>query len=281
MRLVYRPASIFTIGLIVQGIVMSTTRSMGRTVSDGFLSAKVDRFSVHKMSMVGALLLLGRQEKFPLGIEYIDQQAISKTLTLNIKGSTIAGALNAIVKTGKGYRWNIRNGVIDISNANMPADSGNLLYKQIPLFALPYRMPLEQANSILRISLATAIHPGLGTAGDFPVPTAATAVVGPLVLHHASVRDILNSLVRGAQQAAWIVNVPVVQLSSLPASGLWIVVEYNTMNVTDVEKMLRSNLCAKQSSHPEIFGLENLPISNTDDRLMRLSCLRTKSPPPI
>jgi hypothetical protein len=269
MRLVYRPASIFTIGLIVQGIVMSTTRSMGRTVSDGFLSAKVDRFSVHKMSMVGALLLLGRQEKFPLGIEYIDQQAISKTLTLNIKGSTIAGALNAIVKTGKGYRWNIRNGVIDISNANMPADSGNLLYKQIPLFALPYRMPLEQANSILRISLATAIHPGLGTAGDFPVPT------------DASVRDILNSLVRGAQQAAWIVNVPVVQLSSLPASGLWIVVEYNTMNVTDVEKMLRSNLCAKQSSHPEIFGLENLPISNTDDRLMRLSCLRTKSPPPI
>src|SRR5579883_356149 len=120
MRLVYRPAFIFTMGLIVQGIVMSTTISMGRTLSDDFLSAKVDRFSVHKISMVGALLLLGRQEKFPLGVEYIDQQAVSKTLTLNIKSSTIAGALNAIVKTGKGYRWNIRNGVIDISNANIP-----------------------------------------------------------------------------------------------------------------------------------------------------------------
>ncbi len=250
MRLVYRPAFIFTMGLIVQGIVMSTTISMGRTLSDDFLSAKVDRFSVHKISMVGALLLLGRQEKFPLGVEYIDQQAVSKTLTLNIKSSTIAGALNAIVKTGKGYRWNIRNGVIDISNANIPADSGNLLYKRIPLFALPHRMPLEQANNILHISLAAAIHPGLGTAGDFAVPTGATAVVGPLVLHHASVRDILNSLVRDAQQAAWIVKVPVVQLSSLPASGLWIIVEYNTMNVTDVEKMLRSNLCVEQSSHP-------------------------------
>jgi hypothetical protein len=51
--------------------------------------------------------------------------------------------------------------------------------------------------------------------------------VGPLTMHGATVRQVLNRLVSEGNKAAWVLLVPPAQLSKLPARNLWYIIAYD------------------------------------------------------
>lgn len=193
------------------------------------LARRVSSFRVEKTSKLDALLNLGRQEHIPLGIEYVDFQALEKPISINIGPSTIAETLDAIFGRGSGYSWSVQDGVLHISHKSLRKSSRNLLDRRLPRFSIR-KVSLQDGGHVLQMTLQGDLQPQLqGWVGSYPTGSSSKKV-GPLELQNITVRQALNRLVAEAGDAAWIVQVPPGALDSLPSYGLWRVIEYDEAN---------------------------------------------------
>lgn len=210
-------------------VVASHSVAKGRTKyqlgqNDG--SKAVQSFKVEKISLLDALLQLGRERSLPLGIEYIDMKAVTEPITVEVKRATVAQVLDAILSQEPGYSWSFQNGVVHITHTGVPAGGMNLLDRVLQDFSIP-RVSLTDADRMLRMTVYMDIHPeSRGFAGDFPGPISNTQL-DPLDMHDATVREVLNRIVREPRSgAAWVVQVSPEHLDELPPYGLWRVIEY-------------------------------------------------------
>lgn len=187
----------------------------------------VDSFRADKVSLIDALLQLARQEQIPLGIEYVDFEALEKPIAVNLGPATISEVLDAILKQGSGYSWSVQDCVVNVSHASISENSGNLLNTRLPRFSVP-SVSLQEGSHVLEMTLDHEIHPQVQRwFGSFPAGTSPKRI-GPLDLHNITVKQAVNRLVAEAGGAAWIVQVPPGKLGRLPSYGLWRIIEYDT-----------------------------------------------------
>lgn len=192
----------------------------------GRVGKTIESFEVEQVTLVDALLRLAQQHHLPLGIEYVDLEALREPIKLKLTQTSIAEALDAIVAQSKGYEWRLSEGVVIVSHVGVPSGRGqNLLDRTLPQFAIP-KCTLAEASNLLRMALDRDLHPDIrGWAGSYN-PGSGEKLIGPLTLRNVTVREALNRLVHDLKDAAWVIHVPPGNLDKLPNHGLWTVIEY-------------------------------------------------------
>jgi hypothetical protein len=167
---------------------------------------------------------LGQQEQVPLGIEYVDRDALEKPISHDFRNATIGEIVRALLGGTGGYTWRVRDGVLNIAHQSTAAP-GNLLDRVLPDFEIS-KCSVGTASAALYFALYRDLHPEVtGYAGEFD-PGNPDNVIGPLKLRNTPVRHVLNLLANGSKKRAWIVRVPPGHLDQLPPDGLWTIIEY-------------------------------------------------------
>jgi hypothetical protein len=191
------------------------------------LRRDVASFNVAGLSLLDALIRLGQETRTPLGIEYIDREALEKPVTLSLVNITVQRALETLLSAQKGYVFTVRDGVVDISHSGVPAGSRNLFSHVIAEFSAP-RCSVQVASNLLRMELIVDLAPSTrGFAGEFD-PGNPNMLVGPLKLRAVTVRDVLNRIVATSGKCAWIAQVRPENLDAMPSYGLWTILDYDS-----------------------------------------------------
>jgi len=228
MRLNFRASYVWVLVALV--FATGLPQSLGRaqtTQSPPVLSQSVPSFKVERLSLVDALLQLGQQEGFPLGIEYVDREALQKPISVKMDETTVGEILEELLGQNRGYSWHVREGVLTVSHASVASGRENLLERVVPQFSVP-RCSVGDASHLLLMDLKQELYPEIqGFAGEYS-PGDLGNLIGPLKLRNVPVWRVLNRLVSVNKKAAWIVQVPPGHLDKLPSCGLWTIVEYET-----------------------------------------------------
>ena len=189
------------------------------------LSERVDSYSARGLRLEDALLRLGAQEGIPLGLEYVSREGVEKPVNADFHGATVGHILERLLAGRGGYTWEVRGGVLDISQKSVSASKENLLNCVLPEFVIR-RCTVADASNALYMTLNTRLHPEItGYAGDYN-PGDIRNLVGPLNLRNPSVREVLNLLVNADKKGAWIVRAQPGSLGQLPPGGFWTIIQY-------------------------------------------------------
>lgn len=188
-------------------------------------STRVESFKADNVSLLDALLQFGRQQRLPMGIEYLDIRATDQPISVDVGPATVGKVLDTILRHEPGYSWSIQNGILHITNVGALRGRMNLLDRVLSEFSVP-KDTLTDADYLLKMTLYVELHPKVqGFGGDIPGEISRTQV-GPFKLTHVTVREALDEIVREAGDAAWVVQVPPESLDHVPSYGLWRVIEY-------------------------------------------------------
>ena len=196
------------------------------SLQGGPLSARrVGPLDIVGVPLVDALLEIAQRERIPMGIEYIDVQALTATVSVHAKETTLAGLLSLVLPRSSGYVWSERCGVIDITHVGAPIGRANLLDHVIATFDIP-RSSLDEFNSELEMALKRDLNPeASGFGGDY-ISLGPPVFVGPFHIRDASVREILSRAARQEGAAAWVVTVPPEGFSQASSHSLWKMLPY-------------------------------------------------------
>jgi hypothetical protein len=220
---------------------MASVQHHPKDISAG---STIHPLKIKGMSMLGAVLDLGREWRIPVGIRYLDDTALGKLAAVDqhpeeivvqntemaprrtaLYHPTISFALGAVVG-GAGDRWELNGGVISVDHTGFHWYSGNLLDLRLAEFAIP-RCTLEEANHRLEVALDAALHPGAQVVTGDEHPGTGKDMVGPLKFRDRTVAEVLDTLVAKEGHAAWTVQVPPVALDRLVPEGLWKIIDYD------------------------------------------------------
>lgn len=218
------------------------------SLQGGPLSARrVGPLDIVGVPLVDALLEIAQREHIPMGIEYIDVQALAATVSVHAKETTLAGVLSLVLPRSSGYVWSERFGVIDITHVGAPIGRANLLDHVIPTFDIP-RSSLDEFSFELEMALKRDLNPEAGGFGGDYISMGPPAFVGPFHLREASVREILSRAARQEGAAAWVVTVPPDGLSQASSHSLWKMLPY-TQPATRYSSLLLQAL--EQAGHAQ------------------------------
>lgn len=268
--------------LLPGSIASEQKRRPGDPISPDY---RIYSLQIDGMSMIGALLAVGRQLHIPMGIRYLDRDAVQKRVSVRLHrqkgkvpphfvGPTLATALTHILSYGADYTWNIRGTVvtyygtgdtplpsyetkpfgspIQIDNRRAQWPSNNLLNFRLAKFAIP-RCTIEEASHRLEVALDAALNPGAQGVGGDHYPGTGKNIVGPLTLRRHTVADILDKLVAKGKNAAWVVQVPPEAVDRLAPEGLWKIIDYNDPAFDQAIEAVKKNILR----YPEPASPEN------------------------
>jgi hypothetical protein len=190
------------------------------------LQRPVAVFSANHVSMVEALLRLGQEQHVCFGIEYVDSHSLLDSISVLVNNATVDDVVREIVSHGKGYDFKQVDGIILVTNAGLPHGNKNLFDHVVPLFSTP-RASVQEANNALWMQVQVDLNPTItGFAGHYPTGDRED-IIDPIEEHLSSVRHLLNLIVGRSKGSSWIARVGQDQLSDVPPSGVWQILEYN------------------------------------------------------
>ena len=174
-------------------------------------------------SALYALLLAAQEQHKPLGIEYVGQDIIGPHHRFN-PHEKLSILAEQIRDAFPGYNFVEEKGALLLTNDKF-RQQHTLLDTVIPRFELKRRATLQEAGKLLEMDLELQLNPQItGFAGSYPAGDLERKVE-PFSIQGATVREILNLLVRSAQ-AAWVVTGDVSKTSVVPKRSPWLILEY-------------------------------------------------------
>jgi len=183
------------------------------------LNSRIGHFKISGETLVSIVLDLAYEFQLPTGIEYVDHEATTRPINLELNNESVRGILLAIVQQVPEYKVSFSNGVVDIYVPKARGDSSNLLNKSIKNFAVS-ELDTGEANMELFCALSQEVAPPGVCGGNIEV-----GQWGPLRitvhLHNAKVHEILNAMAAQNGKAIWTVIAPPDRLSKIPVGGLW------------------------------------------------------------
>jgi hypothetical protein len=197
-----------------------------RSESRVSLERPVSDFNNDEKPLVPTLLLIARAYAIPIGIEKVTPEALHQPIRLEFHKTTLGQLLDATVGSLPDYAWGIDDGVVNIYGKEERAGGSNLLNLKLAHFDLADGT-INDANARLRqavwsIPPAPSVDSGVySTFGDSPGIGALEGRKFTFAMRNATVRDVLNRLVRISGNIAWVATVPPSELNQDPPSGLW------------------------------------------------------------
>jgi hypothetical protein len=170
------------------------------------------------------LLKFSHQQHLRIAIEYVDRASIDKPVDVSLRNKTVRQGLDSILRNSQGYRWRLRNGVVEITNSRGSKRAQSQLNAVIPVFTITDGETAKMASDMLWWNLQLKLDkklkgfagPGLGGLSS-PTLKAAT-------LRNQTVREILAYIVLNGGVDGWIVAGPPACLGFTPYCGLWFLI---------------------------------------------------------
>ena len=194
------------------------------------------------VGLTETLLKFSHQQHLRVAVEYVDRASMDQPIDVSLEGKTVRQALDSILRNGRGYRWHLRNGIVEITNSRASKHAEAQLNKVIPVFEITEGETVKLASEMLWWNLQIALDPSVkGFAGHV---MGASSTIKPTKLRNRTVRDILSYIVVNSQAEGWIVSGPPKCLGFTPYCGLWFLIEgepFGTSYQSTVQKV-RENL---------------------------------------
>ncbi len=208
---------------LLPGPTKSDHPRMAQSGSTATLEAKLDKrlaqFDSSGQALIPILLHLAYQNHLPMGIEYVDRDALARPIRLHASDESIRNILTAAVGQLSEFQISYSQGVVLLYSPSGRKDAENLLNKAIPDFVVT-GMDTQAAGAELTCALTRVASPGSGCFASI-----AKGEWGPLKItlraRNERVREILDDIVVQNGNAVWTVTVPPEKLSALPIVNLW------------------------------------------------------------
>jgi len=199
-------------------VSFESTYAQATTFEDK-INTRVELFDASNRTLVANLICLAYSHNLPMGIEYIDQNALTQPIGLVLGNESIRGILQALVQQVPGYKVTFSGGVVDVYAPKAREDTSNLLNKTIKNFGVS-GLDTTRADMELFCGLSREVLPSGGCGGSI-----VTGQWGPkrvsVHLENAKVYEILNAITSQNGEAVWTVIAASDKLSKIPFGGLW------------------------------------------------------------
>jgi hypothetical protein len=200
-------------------LLVSNTQSAQATIFEDKLNTRVVQFDTSGRTLLTSLIDLAYEHELPMGIEYLDREAATRPINLELHNESVRGILLAIVQQVPEYKVSFSDGVVDVYAPKARQDPSNLLNKVIKNFTVS-ELDTHQADMELFCALTREVTPSAGCGGSIAI-----GQWGPLrlTLHlqNAKVFEIANAMTAQNGKAIWTVTAPPSNLSRIPVGGLW------------------------------------------------------------
>lgn len=199
----------FATGLLVQS-VLTAAPVYGQKKSDNLLEQRLD-LHFKNQTFLGVLGILA-DERIPIGLEVALDHNDEYHLNMDVENATLQDVLGEIIQQEPEYRWELRDGVINIipvrardafvekflstsiRQFTMPKVIGKFKIRDA-IVALPEVVALLKANGI------TASHYGY-----YYRPSIYTNENIDLSISNTDVRGVLNKVARDSEHNMWMVS---------------------------------------------------------------------------
>lgn len=202
------------------------------------LEQRAHDFTSRGMGLSETLLKFSHEEHRPVAIEYVDQISMDRPVDVCLRNKTIRQALDSILLQGNGYRWKLRDGIVEVTNTRASKRGEDLLNRVIPVFTIAEGETAQMSSTMLWWNLQMLFDPKRGFAGD---AMGGSFSVKPATLLNRRVREILSYIVRNSGAEGWIVWGPPECLGFTPYCGLWYLIEGDSSDAS--RKSVLQNIC--------------------------------------
>lgn len=216
------------IAIIIACVGSTTTRlpAPGHAESDRLpspksgLDAHVQSYDSTGRSLVECVLGLAYDYHFPMGLEYVDRNAVRQHLAVRMHGATVRDVLTALVSRLPEYRVGLSGGVVHLYSPKARDDPSNLMNTVISDFEVN-EVDTRQADFKLFVALARKLGKQQAVVGSIAVGAWGSKKI-TLHLRGARVHEILDAIVAANGVAVWTVRAPAEKLSVLDGTRWYI-----------------------------------------------------------
>jgi hypothetical protein len=194
-------------------------QSITATVGQSKLDRQIPDFRTSGRTMMTTIIDIAFEFQLPMGIEYVDREAITRPLYLEFHDQSIRSILRGIIAQGPAYRISFSGEVVQIDSPKSLQDPSNPFNRSIQDFSVT-DVDTRNADLTLVCELGKDLGPQTFCGGSI-----ATGQWGPrlitLHLQNSKVYEILDAIVHENGQAIWIVMAPDSKLPQTKAGALW------------------------------------------------------------
>ena len=123
-------------------------------------------FNSKGVGLTETILKFSHQQHLRVAVEYVDGASIDQPIDVSLEGKTVRQALDSILRNGRGYRWQLRKGIVEITNSRDSRHAEAQLNKVIPVLEIAEGETVKLASEMLWWNLQIALDPSvMGFAG--------------------------------------------------------------------------------------------------------------------
>jgi hypothetical protein len=201
-----------TLATVLMGqLILSGASASGQRSIDNLLEQRIT-LHIKQGTFLYALSTLNVDKRIPIGFEVALGHKAEYHLNVNLENATLEDVLNEIVGQETGYRWELRDGVINIIPITSRDDFvEKLLNTPIRRFDQPKKLgkfqirdaivELPEVAALLKANGITASHYGYYY---HPSPYANEKV--DLSVSGTDLRGVLNKVIRETEHNMWMVS---------------------------------------------------------------------------
>ena len=188
------------------------------------LNSHIERFDSGGRPLIDSILELAYEYQVPMGLEYLDREAIRRPLAVKLQNKSVREVLAALVGEVPDYRVNFSSGIVEIYSPRARDTPSILLNTMIDKFEVENADAQETSAELFAV-LAQKLNPRTAVFQSIAAGSLGSSKV-TLRLEKVRIREILNTLVAMNGAAVWVVKVPPERLSKLQGD-LWYIYSLN------------------------------------------------------
>lgn len=183
------------------------------------LDKRVKHYDTVSRPMIACVLELAYEYEIPIGIEFVNREAMTRPIDIQAQDQTVRALLTSIVQQIPDYHVSFADGLVEIFSSSARDDASNMLNRIVKTFSIK-----DQDAGIANRELACALARETD-ASAVCVSSIARGQLGAqkitLNLTNAKVYQIVNAIVAQNGKAAWTVIAPPSSLTNPHSNDLW------------------------------------------------------------
>lgn len=177
--------------------------------------------------LIPTLLSIADSYGLPMGIERVTREALTRPLKISLPEGDVSRLLDLCVKQVPGYAWAVHDDTVHVFGEEELTQPSNLFNLVAPSFEI-HEQTLNTADEKLSMTVLIEVEHPRGIVGSYLPSSELEDKRMTFAARNATVREILNRLVRLHGNSVWIARVPPERLSRLPQAGLWKFLPHST-----------------------------------------------------
>jgi hypothetical protein len=183
------------------------------------LEQRVDHFETDGRTLVESVLNIAFEHELPVGIEYLNREALTHPIDLRFQKQSIREILKALAQQIPEYQITFSDGLVDIFIPRMRQDPSNLLNTVIKDFKVS-DLDAAEANAELACALAQEIDPSRVCLSSIARGQLGTQKI-TIHMRNARVYELIHAIVARNGKSVWTVIVPPSRLIGSDSGDLW------------------------------------------------------------